>query len=79
MQGGLAYAQGELEMAKASMLDLLHSQCAAGAEDRALALSNLGCLAARERQHNVALLCFSRTLSVSKVSSSINLTLALRR
>ncbi len=75
LQGGLAYAQGDLEVATASMLDLLHSTDAARAEERALALSNLGCLAARERQHNVALLCFTRALSVSKVSPAINLTL----
>ena len=67
MQGGLAYAKGDLEAAKASMLEMLRSTSAESAQDRAMALSNLGCLAARERHHNVALLCFSRALSISKV------------
>ena len=76
MQGGLAYAQGDVEVAKGSMLDLLSSAHAASAQDRAVALGNLGCLVARDWQHNLALLCFSRALSISKVITSINMILA---
>ena len=67
LRGGLAFARGNLAAAKGSMADAVCEAADRDLHTRAIALSNLGCVAGREGQHNVALLCFSHALSAPTV------------